>query len=96
MAGKWLHLSIKNFELKPFDVIRVLMPHPPFEYLLEPENIPINVIYEDDQLLVVNKEAGMVVHPGHGNYSGTLVNALAYIINITRMNNGTKYGFKRN
>ena len=81
-----------NYKVKPFDVIRVLMPHPPFEYLLEPENIPINVIFEDDQLLVVNKEAGMVVHPGHGNYSGTLVNALAYHFENLPMNSSERPG----
>lgn len=67
-----------NYKVKPFDKIRVLFEHPPYEYLLTPENIPLNIVYEDDDLLVVNKEAGMVVHPGHGNYSGTLINALTY------------------
>ncbi|MEO5790154.1 MAG: RluA family pseudouridine synthase [Gelidibacter sp.] len=67
-----------NYKVKPFDVIRVLFEHPPYEYLLTPEDIPLNIVYEDDDLLVVNKEAGMVVHPGHGNYSGTLINALIY------------------
>jgi 23S rRNA pseudouridine1911/1915/1917 synthase len=67
-----------NYKVKPFDVIRVLFEHPPYENLLTPENIPLNIVYEDDDLLVVNKEAGMVVHPGHGNYSGTLINALIY------------------
>jgi 23S rRNA pseudouridine1911/1915/1917 synthase len=81
-----------NYKVKPFDVIRVLMAHPPFEYLLEPENIPINVVYEDDQLLVVNKEPGMVVHPGHGNYSGTLVNALAYHFENLPMNSSERPG----
>ncbi|WP_299225045.1 RluA family pseudouridine synthase [uncultured Psychroserpens sp.] len=68
----------QNYKVKPFDKIRVLLEHPPYEYLLTPENIPLNIVYEDDQLLVVNKPAGMVVHPGHGNYSGTLINALIY------------------
>ena len=81
-----------NYKVKPFDVIRVLMTHPLFEYLLEPENIPIDVVYEDDQLLVVNKEAGMVVHPGHGNYSGTLVNALAYHFENLPMNSSERPG----
>jgi 23S rRNA pseudouridine1911/1915/1917 synthase len=81
-----------NYKVKPFDIIRVLMAHPPFEYLLEPENIPINVVYEDDQLLVVNKEAGMVVHPGHGNYSGTLVNALAFHFENLPMNSSERPG----
>jgi 23S rRNA pseudouridine1911/1915/1917 synthase len=55
-----------------------MFEHPPYEYLLTPENIPLDIVYEDDQLLVINKPAGMVVHPGHGNYSGTLINALIY------------------
>lgn len=67
-----------NYKVKPFDKIRVMFEHPPYEYLLVPENIPIDIVYEDDDLLVVNKPAGMVVHPGHGNYSGTLINALTY------------------
>jgi len=67
-----------NYKVKPFDQIRILFEHPPYEYLLTPENIPLNIVYEDDQLLVINKPAGMVVHPGHGNYSGTLINALIY------------------
>ena len=67
-----------NYKVKPEDQIRVMFAHPPYENLLVAENIPIYVIYEDDALLVVNKPAGMVVHPGHGNYSGTLINALLY------------------
>ena len=67
-----------NYKVKGNDVIRVLFAHPPYENLLVGENIPIDVVYEDDDLLVVNKPAGMVVHPGHGNYSGTLINALIY------------------
>jgi len=67
-----------NYKVKPLDKIRVLFEHPPYEYLLTPENIPLDIVYEDDELLVINKAAGMVVHPGHGNYSGTLINALVY------------------
>lgn len=67
-----------NYKVKPFDSIRVLFAHPPYENLLVGEDIPLDVVYEDDTLLVVNKPAGMVVHPGHGNYSGTLINALIY------------------
>lgn len=67
-----------NHKVKAGDEVKVLMSYPPYENLLEPEDIPIDIVYEDDQLLVVNKEAGMVVHPGHGNYSGTLINALIY------------------
>ena len=67
-----------NYKVKPFDEIKVLFAHPPHEYLLVPEDIPIDVVYEDDDVLVVNKPSGMVVHPGHGNYSGTLINALTF------------------
>ncbi|WP_414672041.1 RluA family pseudouridine synthase [Leeuwenhoekiella sp. UBA6783] len=68
----------QNYKVKAGDVVRVLFEHPPYEFLLTPENIPLDIVYEDDTLLVVNKPAGMVVHPGHGNYSGTLINALIY------------------
>ena len=67
-----------SYKVKAFDVVRVLFTHPPHEYLLVGEDIPLDIVYEDDVLLVVNKPAGMVVHPGHGNYSGTLINALIY------------------
>lgn len=67
-----------NYKVKPNDVVTVLFEHPPYEFLLKPEDIPINIVYEDDHVLVINKEAGMVVHPGHGNYSGTLINALIF------------------
>jgi 23S rRNA pseudouridine1911/1915/1917 synthase len=67
-----------NYKVKPGDVISIVMAYPPRETELIPENIPLNIIYEDDDLLIVNKEAGMVVHPGHGNYTGTLINALMY------------------
>jgi len=71
--------SVKpNYKVKPEDVISVVLPHPPYEFEIIPENIPLNIVYEDDDLIVVNKEAGLVVHPGHGNYTGTLVNALTY------------------
>ena len=67
-----------NYKVKPHDLIRVLFEHPPHEHLLVPEDIPLDIVYEDNDLLVVNKPAGMVVHPGHGNYSGTLINALLF------------------
>lgn len=68
----------QNYKVKAEDTVRVLFEHPPHEYLLTPEDLPIDIVYEDDDLLVVNKAPGMVVHPGHGNYSGTLINALIY------------------
>ncbi|SFC50598.1 ribosomal large subunit pseudouridine synthase D [Zunongwangia mangrovi] len=68
----------QNYKVKAGDVVQVMFEHPPYEFLLTPENIPLDIVYEDDTVLVVNKPAGMVVHPGHGNYSGTLINALVY------------------
>lgn len=68
----------QNYKVKGNDVVKVLFSHPPYENLLVGEDIPLDIIYEDDALIVVNKPAGMVVHPGHGNYSGTLINALIY------------------
>ncbi len=67
-----------NYKVKPGDVVQIVLPNPPREIELIPENIPINIVYEDDDVLVVNKEPGMVVHPAYGNYTGTLVNALMY------------------
>ena len=67
-----------NYKVKADDEVKVLFEHPPYEFLLTPEDIPLDIVYEDDVLLVVNKPAGMVVHPGHGNYSGTLINALVH------------------
>ena len=73
------NIAVKsNYKVRPNDHIRVLFHHPTYEQLLQPENIPLNIVYEDDSVIVVNKPAGMVVHPGHGNYSGTLINALIY------------------
>lgn len=67
-----------NYKLKPFDEVSIVFPHPPTNKFLVPENIPLSIIYEDDDILVVNKVAGMVAHPGVGNSSGTLVNALSW------------------
>ncbi len=67
-----------NYRVKPLDVIQILLPNPPREIELIPQDIPIRVVYEDDDLIVVDKAAGMVVHPAYGNYSSTLMNALMY------------------
>ena len=67
-----------NYKVKPLDIITVSMDEPPRNTEIIPQNIPLNIIYEDDELLVVNKPAGMVVHPAHGNWDRTLVNALVY------------------
>ncbi len=67
-----------SYKVKPLDVIQIVMPYPRREVEIIAEDIPLEIPYEDDDLLIVNKAAGMVVHPGHGNYSGTLVNALTW------------------
>ncbi len=67
-----------NHKIHPEDVVTVSLPEPPRDTDVKPENIPLNIVYEDDHLLVINKAAGMVVHPAYQNWSGTLVNALAY------------------
>lgn len=66
-----------NYRIKPSDIVTIVMSRPPHESEILPEDIPLNIVYEDEDLLIVNKPAGLVVHPGHGNYTGTLVNALA-------------------
>ena len=81
-----------NYRVKGGDQVRVLFHHPPYENLLTPEDLPIEIIYEDDSLVVVNKAAGMVVHPGHGNYSGTLVNALLHHFNHLPANSNQRPG----
>lgn len=67
-----------SYKVRPCDVVQVMMDRPRHSTEIIPEDIPLDIVYEDDDLLVVNKPAGMVVHPGHGNYTGTLVNALAH------------------
>ena len=67
-----------NYKVKPLDVIQMVLPEPPKILKLIPEDIPIEIVYEDEDLVIVNKEAGLVVHPGYGNYRGTLVNALIH------------------
>ncbi|MDR1516868.1 MAG: RluA family pseudouridine synthase [Dysgonamonadaceae bacterium] len=69
-----------SYKVKPEDVISIVMDTPRRELEIVPEDIPLRVVYEDDDLLVIDKPAGLVVHPGHGNYTGTLVNALAYYL----------------
>lgn len=81
-----------NYKVKANDVIRVLMEEPPFENEIIPEDIPLDIVYEDDDLLVVNKPAGLVVHPGHGNYTGTLVNALTYHFENLPLNSSERPG----
>ena len=77
-----------NHKVKPNDVVTVMFNRPPREVELIPQDIPLNIVYEDEDVVVINKEAGMVVHPGHGNYSGTLVNALAFYFENLPNNGG--------
>lgn len=81
-----------NYKVKPKDVVRVVLTYPPHENLLVAEDIPIDIVYEDDEVIVVNKPAGMVVHPGHGNYSGTLVNGLIHHIENLPKNSNERPG----
>ncbi|MBL6648971.1 MAG: RluA family pseudouridine synthase [Flavobacteriaceae bacterium] len=67
-----------NYKVKPGDFIKVMFSHPPYDNLLVGEKMDLDIVYEDENLLVINKPAGLVVHPGHGNYSGTLLNGLIY------------------
>lgn len=81
-----------NYKVKGEDNVQVLFAHPPHENLLIPENIPIDILYEDNCLIIVNKPPGMVVHPGHGNYSGTLINALLFKFQDLPENNNHRPG----
>lgn len=82
--------SVKSsYKVKPLDVITITLPDPPRDTDIVPEDIPLHIVYEDEELLVVNKEAGMVVHPAYNNWTGTLVNALTYYLqNLPTSRNG--------
>ena len=67
-----------NYKVRAGDIVTLMLDRPHYDTIIEPEDIPLEVVYEDDQLMVINKPAGMVVHPGCGNFSGTLVNAIAW------------------
>lgn len=67
-----------NYKVKPRDIVKVMFSHPPYENLLVGEKMDLDILFEDENILVVNKPAGLVVHPGHGNYNGTLLNGLIY------------------
>ena len=71
--------SVKSsYKVKSGDKIKILFTHPPYENLLTPENIDLDIVFEDESIIIINKPSGLVVHPGHGNYSGTLINGLLY------------------
>jgi 23S rRNA pseudouridine1911/1915/1917 synthase len=67
-----------NYRVKPGDLVTIVLPHPPRKIELIPEDIPLDIVFEDEHIIVLNKQVGLVVHPGYGNYSGTLVNALMF------------------
>ena len=72
-------IPVKNsYKIKPMDIISIVLPHPPRDTEIYPEDIPLDIVYEDEYIIIVNKPAGMVVHPGFNNYTGTLVHALAF------------------
>ena len=67
-----------NYKVRPGDIVTLMLDRPHYDTTIEPEDIPLDIVYEDDQLMVINKPAGLVVHPGCGNFHGTLVNAIAW------------------
>ncbi len=67
-----------NYRVKPLDIITIHLAYPPNQFEIIPQDIPINIVYEDDAIILVNKQPGLVVHPGFGNFDGTLLNAIAY------------------
>ena len=81
-----------NHRVKANDEVKVMFAHPPHEYLLVPEPIPLYIVYEDEELIIINKPAGLVVHPGHGNYQGTLINGLIYHFQHLPMNSSDRPG----
>lgn len=72
-----------SYKVKPFDIVTVMLDRPKYDNEVVPQDLPLDIVYEDDYLMVVNKPAGMVVHPGHGNYDGTLVNGIAWHLRNT-------------
>ena len=83
----------QNYKVKPNDVISIVFSYPPRDTDIKPQQIPLNIVYEDDDVIVVNKQAGLVVHPGHGNFNGTLLNGLAYHFEQTHQNVENKFGY---
>ena len=79
-----------SYAIKPRDVISVLLPYPP-PPALEPEPVPLNIVHEDEDIIIINKPPGLVVHPGHNNYTGTLVHGLLYHFQHFPKNTGAAY-----
>ncbi|MCK9626038.1 MAG: RluA family pseudouridine synthase [Bacteroidales bacterium] len=91
IAAEYVRVNNKivkaNYKVKPCDSIAIVLPYLRRGFEVRPEPIPLDIVYEDDDLLIVNKSAGMVVHPGHGHFSGTLINALSYHLGISQDKN---------
>lgn len=83
----------QNYKVKPNDVISIVFSYPPRDTDIKPQAIPLNIVYEDADVIVVNKQAGLVVHPGHGNFDGTLLNGLAYHFEQTHQNVENRFGY---
>ena len=82
-----------NYKVKPNDVISIVFTYPPRDTDIKPEPIPLDIVYEDDDVMVINKQAGLVVHPAHGNYDGTLLHGLAYHFEQTRQKVENRFGY---
>jgi len=82
-----------NYKVKPGDVVSVVLAWPPREVEIIPQNIPLNIVYEDDEVMIINKSAGLVVHPGHANWDGTLLNGLAYYFKNNGIEVENGYGY---
>lgn len=83
----------QNYKVKPEDVISIVFSYPPREINITPQEIPLNIVYEDDDIIVINKQAGLVVHPGHGNFEGTLLHGLVWHFQQTHQNIENKFGY---
>ena len=83
----------QNYKVKPGDTISIVFTYPPRDADIKPEDIPLNIVYEDDDVIVINKQAGLVVHPGHGNFEHTLLHGLAYHFEQTHQNIENRFGY---
>lgn len=83
----------QNYKVKPNDVVTVVFSYPPRETEIIPQEIPLDIVFEDDDLIIINKQDNLVVHPGHGNFSGTLLNALAYYFKQTNQEVENGFGY---
>jgi 23S rRNA pseudouridine1911/1915/1917 synthase len=83
----------QNYKVKPNDVISIVFSYPPREADIKPQEIPLDIVYEDDDVIIINKQAGLVVHPAHGNFEGTLLHGLAYHFEQTHQNIENRIGY---